>query len=320
MKRKSYVFLLVIISAAALAFAFLGAGGVVSQAAAFPFEQIAWLLRNMSLSGSVGNAAAIILYCAISIAPCAYLPYAYIRKRLYVEDVCLPVISILIFISIYLMINPSYITAALGSAAGGMVGRALLGGSIYALFIAYAVSRLMRVFKTSKAIDLYKSLYVFAAFIGIVFAVCAFGVCVSDFLSSISSVKASNTMPGLKLMPTYIFIGLSMVVDIVPLVFDIIIVVMAMDILEKLKKDRFDESIPDDAKRISGLCAGFLSISLFLNAGIYILQLIFAKQLYVIDAAIGLPLVSIAFVLCVMLLSFYIRENKQLKDENDGFI
>ena len=57
-----------------------------------------------------------------------------------------------------------------------------------------------------------------------------------------------------------------------------------------------------------------------MNIAFNLLQLVFLPRLLTVDAVAELPLLSAAFVLSVLLLSQYIRENKRLKDENDSFI
>ena len=59
---------------------------------------------------------------------------------------------------------------------------------------------------------------------------------------------------------------------------------------------------------------------MLVNIAFNLLQLIFLPRLLTVDAVAELPLLSAAFVLSVLLLSQYIRENKRLKDENDSFI
>lgn len=72
----------------------------------FPLEQIGWGLRQLSLSGAMGNIIAIIIYFLIGFIPCGV--YWYLRKngKLYKIDAMLPLLSVLLWIVLYYMINP----------------------------------------------------------------------------------------------------------------------------------------------------------------------------------------------------------------------
>ena len=52
----------------------------------------------------------------------------------------------------------------------------------------------------------------------------------------------------------------------------------------------------------------------------YLLQFAFMKTLLVVNGSVQIPILSMAFVLAALLLAQYIKENKQLKDDNDMFI
>ena len=73
-RKKLYIFLgaEAILCLAAAVFNSVSSGIGYEEIAAFPFAQIGALLRWMSLSGTAGNIAAIILYLAIGAAPIIY--------------------------------------------------------------------------------------------------------------------------------------------------------------------------------------------------------------------------------------------------------
>ena len=64
----------------------------------FPFAGIAQVLRMMSLSGGLGNAAAIVIYGLIGIVPLLILAFSLRKREFSPEDVLLPVLSLLVFL------------------------------------------------------------------------------------------------------------------------------------------------------------------------------------------------------------------------------
>lgn len=55
-------------------------------AISFPFIQIGWLLRKLSLSGTTGNIFALIIYIALSILPITYFFARKLKNKDKVED------------------------------------------------------------------------------------------------------------------------------------------------------------------------------------------------------------------------------------------
>ena len=78
---------------------------IFTSALAFPFEQIAALLRALSISGSFLNALALLLYAGICLIPVWFMLWLKTRKKLYAEDWLLVLLSGLLFAVIYLMVN-----------------------------------------------------------------------------------------------------------------------------------------------------------------------------------------------------------------------
>ena len=63
----------------------------------FPFEQLGWGLRKLSLSGSAGNVFAVTVYILICLAPCLLCWRLKTSGKLLKTDFFLPALSILLF-------------------------------------------------------------------------------------------------------------------------------------------------------------------------------------------------------------------------------
>lgn len=109
MKRKNFLIFLgceaAVCTAVSIALQsqLLDAGALLS----FPFKQIGMGLRALSLSGGVGNGAALAIYFILCLAPAALLLLIRRKRRLMGEDALPALLSVLLFPVLYLMINPA---------------------------------------------------------------------------------------------------------------------------------------------------------------------------------------------------------------------
>jgi hypothetical protein len=119
---------------------------------------------------------------------------------------------------------------------------------------------------------------------------------------------------------TYVFLGLQFAVDALPYLLDVLVVLAAVRLLEELSSDRYSPQSVKAAGELSRLCGKALAATVLSGIAFNLLQLLFAKELMVINTTLQIPVFSIAFVLGVLLVTRFIAENKQLKDTNDLFI
>lgn len=285
-----------------------------TAAMAFPFEQIGLLLRKLSLSGNGGNAAAIVLYLLLSLLPVLFLPFLHRKRRLCPEDGLLVLSSAVLLVSLYLMVNPSLLNVWLGE-TGPAMGKAMLGGAVYALFSTYAVLRLLRLFSAADASRLRRYGKVLLWVLIAVFVFLAFGPSFGALLDSFEHLRAGNTDGGLGL--TYAFLVLQYLVDALPYVLDVWVAFSGLDLLEEAP---YSERAVNAAEQLARRCGRALAWTVLSNCGFNLLQLLAARRLRVISGTVQLPVFSVAFVLAALLLARLFRENKRLKDDNDLFV
>ena len=118
-----------------------------SSVMAFPFEQIGTGLRALSLSGAVGNAFAIFLYVLFSAIPLFFWVRRSRNHTRTPEDHLLLLMSILLFLIIYWMVNPAFIphnASAPTGTSGNNMDKALLGICFYSCLAAYLILRFLR--------------------------------------------------------------------------------------------------------------------------------------------------------------------------------
>lgn len=320
MKRKLFFYVLTIEAVFCMSFYCLQAyfSNIFSAIIAFPFEQIGWVLREMSLSGAVGNVAAIIIYIIISLIPCGIWWLLQKKGKGAGEDKFLPLISVLLFAVIYYMINPGLLAV---SSYGG--GKILLGGTFYSVLFGYLVLRILKKFVSADAVQLKKWLRMLAYIVAVLFVYMVFGNRFGTLVDSIRNVNQANSgfsgmSSGLEI--TYIFLILKFVVDAVPYMLDIFIILTAIKVLDELLLDPYSDIAVSASEKLGNLCVKALVITVISAIVFHLLQLIFSGSIRQINVVVSIPVFSMAFVLAVLLTVRYIRENQRLKRENDLFI
>ncbi|NLU52051.1 MAG: hypothetical protein GXX10_04195 [Clostridiaceae bacterium] len=291
-----------------------------SAVISFPFEQIGLGLRKLSLSGDTGNIAAIVLYSAICLIPLVLLLIFKKSRKLYPEDALLALLSPMLFGVMYLMINPGLMGPFLGSIASRSFGKAVLGSMVYSVIVGYIILRLLRIFNNADITRLHKYLSILLGILNVLFVCLAFGDEFMVLLDSMDALRAGNIGNEKNLGMSYIFLTLKYTVNILPYILDVFVAFTAMNLLNEMRYNRYSEATVNASAKLSLVCRISLAITVISNIIFNLLQLVFFKTLLVIQSTVQIPLISIAFILITLLLSQYIRENKQLKDDNDMFI
>jgi len=287
---------------------------------AFPFEQIGIVLRSLSLSNWLGNAAAIVVYTAASLLPIAALLILRKKRKLCMEDGLLGLLCVVLFAVLYVMINPGVMNTWTGRAVDQSVGKAILGVVVYSVLCGYLILRILRLFSYGGMEKLFRYMAVMLSLLSVLFVYLVFGACFSGLLNSIEALQAGNVGNEHLLGASYVFLVLQFLVDAVPNAFNVLIVIVALRMLDEMRIDRYSAETVAAAGQISRLCAVALVTTVLVNIGFNLLQLIFAKSLAVINSSVQIPVFSITFVLAALLLTRLVTENKQLKDDNDMFI
>ncbi len=320
MKEKRFtVFLGVEALLCLLACALLWAlGWEAQQLFSFPFAQLGVLLRQLSLSGGAGNAAATGSYVLLCLIPAACLLPLWRRKRLRPEDALLVLLSGLLFPVLYLAVNPGLIASWLGVPAE--MGLLSLGATFYAVLAGYLALRLLRWVQSSEVGSLHRTLRLLLGLLGCGFVLAAFGVDSWSLLHALETLRESNAGYESQLGWSYCFLVLGWLCDVLACLLDVAIIGRARRLLAALALDRYSDESVELAGQLSHLCARVLRITVLVNVAYVLLQLAFMGNLRSVSTTVQLPLISIAFVLATLLLTRYLQEGRQLKQDNDLFI
>lgn len=321
MKTKTLYISLAVFAAV---FAVLGAmqevvAGAFSSIMAFPFEQIALGLRALSLSSGTGNTVAIVIYAIVCLLP-ALGAFLWTRRHgFHGEDALIYILSVALFAAIYFMINPALLADSY-SADFGPAMKAILGGACWCIVISWAVLKLLRRSMEAERGGVQRYLRAVLIILAFAFAAAAFSGGVSGFVASVAELKAGNTAEWVNLTPSYVFLALQAIVSALPYVLDTLVAVKGAELLAAMDADRYSAETVEKAEKLSAFSVLSLRMTVIVSLLFNLLQLVFIKTLMVVNLSVVLPLVSIAFMLAVVLLSRFIRENKALKDDNDMFI
>lgn len=291
----------------------------------FPLAQLGSILRSLSLSSQLGNIAAIILYISIGFLPLAYLAYRHYRKKKGLEDILLPILSLLLFMILYLMINPSLINRWFGpltfpgvSLAG--MGKSILGGVFYSALAAYLILKAIRNIEqrdTDKLLDILAYLFYIAMAIGI-FSVFYLGV--GTLAMDIQALKDANTDPAIWLSPSYLFMILAFILDNTPTLLLIYIFIVAIRLVEALRIDRYSDEVIASSTKVFRLSKFALLFIMVGNLAFNLLQVICSKYLYNVAYKTLVPLNLLGLSLLMLLVGRYFSQSKKLYTDNQLFI
>lgn len=289
-------------------------GGVMAVMA-FPFDLIGRGLRALSLSGGAGNVAAVALYVLCAAAPCV-LAAVRKKRKWYPEDALLVLLSALLFVVLYAMVNPRIIAELVPDLS---LGKALLGGTTYSVLCAYWMVRAMRLFFAGSIKKLQAYLQVLLCVINGWFVYLIFGTGVRGFLDSLAALRAAGVGSG-RLGISEVFLALRFIADCLPYALNMAVVFAGLSLLRELAHDRHSDAAVAAAETLSRCCCVALGGTVMTNAAFNVLQLLFARQLGQVNGVVQIPVLSIAFVLAALLFSRLVAENKALKEDNDSII
>ncbi|HWS30000.1 MAG TPA: hypothetical protein VN512_07775, partial [Clostridia bacterium] len=325
--RRLFYGLLAAEAAACAALCFTGImWDLLPAALSFPFAQIGGGLRALSLAGTWGNAAAVLLYAALSLLPTGFLFYARDKRKLKTEDALLVLLSLLLFAALYLTANPGRLAALFGGESVSMSGKsrliavdkAVLGGTVYAVLSGYFILRALRAAKEGGTDTLYRLLKLVMRFLAFIFVLAIFAVCLNELFASFASLRAGNTGGGLFM--SYAFLVFKFLTDVLPWALNIVIAIVAAGLLDAMRLDRYSEATEKAAKRLSKWGARSLAAIVLSNIFFNVLQLLFARLLHTVNGSLVIPLGLVVFVLFALLFARLTGENRRLKEDNELFI
>lgn len=298
---------------AALCVLFCALGGAADAVLTFPLAPIGGWLRRLSLSGSLGNGAAIVIYVLLCLLPVGLFLIRRLKGKRHWEDLLLPVASAALFYSLYLLINP-----ALAEARYSLMAKPALNGLVWVLIAAWLVLFLLRLaFADRQGAEKCGKLILLA--LAAVYVFCLFYQFPAEAVGEIGALNEANTVrSGLEL--SWFVIVLRALAEAVPCALSLFALYLSRKLLDAAAEDRFSEETLTLSQRLARFCRAALTAEVLLCAGVYLLQLVLAPRLRSISFQVEFPVSSVAVALAALLLSRLLGEGKELKEDNDLFV
>lgn len=313
-----------VLAAEAVLLIALSLGGLMGSSAlsalvTFPYAQIGQGLRALSLSGTLGDVAAWLLYLALGLLPAAYLLLRAVKHRARAEDALLAILSATLLYALYLFINPADIAQRMGDASMQTMGAIALGCTLDSLLIAYAVLRLLRGSESSAG--LYRGMRWLLRATAAVLVFAAFGSALSSLLTSFDTLREANTaLEPSALTGSYAFLVLQYLVGVLPYLIGVPIVFAGLNLVGAMEEAPYSDAAAD-AARLIGKRSGIAVIAVLLSqVALNLLQVLFAGAVRESSFTLSIPIAAILLLLGARLLAEFVAKGKQIKDDNESFI
>ncbi len=314
MKQKTMIILMGAVFAALMALLLFvdGLPGVFSSLMAFPFEQIAAALRALALSGDMGNGLAWAICIALSTLPILYALRCRGRKEYRGEIVVLCSMGMALGLTLYAMANPSKLLSAFPYFTGEALPlvKGGLGGMLWSFVILWAVLRWMGMFRAGDTVQLFSYLRAALYALCVLFAALIALSCGSTLLDGLSAAQKNMD----RVMAVIRFAASSL-----PYLFDIGITLSLLSLLDAYIEKNEEDTVKH-ATLLSKRCCLALGVTAAAATALNVLQLLLSRVLSDISVRVEIPVISLAFILLVLILSRLIVENRKLQRDNDLFI
>ena len=285
----------------------------------FPFGQIGEALRTMSLASSAGNIAAMVIYLLISVMPMLYLVDRVARQKKEPDaiDILLIMMSVMLFIMMYFMVNPGYINSNL---YGAMPGKgAALAMTFWSMVIGYVV---LKCIKASIGTDEKKLARYLKLILIAVAAVIGINIILGIFTEVIPAAKGIREIDE-QLNNDYntsLFLWIKYFADKVPSVLNIVVIIHAVKMVDQLRLDRYSQETISAAENLSRVCRISVTVMILISIAVNLFQFLVWTKVYKTSYVVDIPLFSIAMCIAVLLLSKFFASDKILKEDNDMII
>lgn len=280
-----------------------GAEGLLMWA--FPMAQMGSLLRQLSMSGAVGNFVAWILYFAVGLLPLLWLGWRGYRKCTQPEDCLLVLLSGVLFGVLYAMINPGTLVGLLGNTAG-VGGKALVSMSVWSVLCCYLVLRLRRAALEEEGDLLRRWL---PRLVKVLMAVFVLDIMALELPVCLQTLSSYNLFP-----------LVTCIAACLPNALGLYTAQGALELLDSMEEGRYSDAAVAAAQKLTQRCAQALAVTAITELCYNLLQILCASALTAVDVTVNLPLGSLLFFLAVMLLARMIGHSRELQQDNDLFI
>ncbi len=286
-----------------------GSGKVLLEA----LPRLGRWLRELSLSGPGGNAAAWAVVLALAALPALGLLW---RGRCR-WDWLLALAGGEILGGLFFLVNPTLLGVPLeGEPAAKLWGLTVAGGTGTVL-LAWAVLRWLRALERGASGRSVERLLSWAALLAGALAILAQGL---DLAGKLQNVASSNTAPGLDLVPTYLTLCLLAAADLVPFLLGCAVLRWGGRLAAALEADPFAGATVALAERVRVRCGWVAAASVLVCAGESVVQMVLFPVLHTASFTVSFPFFTVLLAAVLGLLCQYFRRAKAVSDDNGTII
>lgn len=270
-------------------------------------------LRELSLSGPGGNAAAWAVVLALAALPALGLLW---RGRCR-WDWLLALAGGELLGGLFFLVNPTLLGVPLeGEPAAKLWGLTVAGGTGTVL-LAWAVLRWLRALERGASGRSVERLLSWAALLAGALAILAQGL---DLAGKLQNVASSNTAPGLDLVPTYLTLCLLAAADLVPSLLGCAVLRWGGRLAAALEADPFAGATVALAERVRVRCGWVAAASVLVCAGESVVQMVLFPVLHTASFTVSFPFFTVLLAAVLGLLCQYFRRAKAVSDDNGTII
>ena len=310
MKRERN--LLLVTAALSLVLGFVpGAGSGVMGVLALPFVAAGWGLRALSLSGGVGNVISIILYALICAVPLVF----WWRSRRRTEDALLVLLSGVLAVVLYYMVNPNLRQSVMQNE----VGDAVYAGAVWSTLVTWGLLKLLYTGAWNREKNVYRALRIFLLLCAASCLVDCFGTGTARIVHNLrlrQAVNGSLDYTGLDMA----FLVLTFLAAAVEKGLCAWVLYRGAALLEELERDPFGAGCVAAAERVSRSCRDCLTFMSLTALALNIAQILLAPLLRNIAVSVSIPVLGMAVCFALLTVTRLLVRGKELKDDNDLFV
>lgn len=294
------------------------------SAFSFPLVPLAKILRSLSLKGGFYNVLAWLLYLDVSLSP-LYVLFLRRKKERQFRELILAAGSVLLFFSLYQLMNPKGLAALYGDAGGKTVFSTIMGGMLYSLLFSYIVLSSLQALKEQDRNGLfaYGQGALYLMFLLFVFQV--MGPQLWQWISKSVTLIQGNTamLGGLygndNLTISQFFLLLQFLLGALPYLLGIPLLYRGAKLLEISKKGTSEEAMAL-SERLGKGSVTLIQVTVLMNPSYHFLQLLFLGNILSMEVTLLLPVLPMMASIGIYLLTVLLKENKALREDNDLFI
>ena len=309
--KKERLFWLLTAAMAAVAAVVPYVGNGFYAILSLPFTAAGWVLRKLSLAGTVGNAVSIVLYALACAVP---VPF-WLRSKRRTEDWLLLLLPLELLVVLYYMVNPNLRPGMMQN----RVGDAVYAASVWGTVMVWGILKLLYAEEWSLDRNIYRGLRSFLLLGSAACIIDCFGNTTASIRNTLKIYwDAAGTLyyTGMDMA----FLILTCLVAAVEKYFCAMVLYRGAKLLTELERAPFSAACVEGANAVSRTCREGLTIICLSTLLLNLAQILMTPFLNNISVSVAVPVLGLAVCFAMLAVTKLLVRGKELKDESDLFV